>query len=392
MIRSDARCSGKRPILPSSWPGTTATAAIYRGGRHPARVRIPTGVWLSEIMPAADDSSNGRTYFDRFMARWPDLPALAAARSTRSAALARARLLRPPAIFTPGPRRWSTATVGSFPTRPRHCGPCRGSAATPRRQSPRSPSVGQEAAIDGNVGRVIARLYAVREPVAGVDPRLAALAAALVPQERAGDFAQALMDLGATTCMAAPDRAASSVRGELAAPPAASGLMEEFPARAERPERPLRHGRRILAHSGRRLVLPPRRAEQRPAGRPRSARLLRAQNRRPVAQRTAPGLSARAGNSSIKPEAAGAAQQVATDRGRSAVGAACTSSRRDPSVPGRNHGPLLRHQRRGRAPQARVRHRPNGSRTAVERAMTRPTLPSIAASCGPKIAAIAAAV
>src|SRR5258705_445990 len=43
----------------------------------------------------------------------------------------------------------------------------------------------------------IPRLYAVREPLPAVKPRLAALAAALVPERRAGDFAQALMDLGA---------------------------------------------------------------------------------------------------------------------------------------------------------------------------------------------------
>src|SRR5215472_14700579 len=58
----------------------------------------------------------------------------------------------------------------------------------------------RSAAIDGNVERVVARLYSVREPLPAAKPRLRALGAALVPDQRAGDFAQALMDLGATIC------------------------------------------------------------------------------------------------------------------------------------------------------------------------------------------------
>ena len=52
------------------------------------------------------------------------------------------------------------------------------------------------AAVDGNVERVIARLFALEEPLPGVKPRVRALAQALVPQKRPGDYAQAMMDLG----------------------------------------------------------------------------------------------------------------------------------------------------------------------------------------------------
>src|SRR5207237_6636856 len=58
----------------------------------------------------------------------------------------------------------------------------------------------RSAAVDGNVERVVARLFAVDEPLPQAKPRLRALAMALVPQERAGDFAQAIMDLGAVLC------------------------------------------------------------------------------------------------------------------------------------------------------------------------------------------------
>src|SRR5277367_3289881 len=54
--------------------------------------------------------------------------------------------------------------------------------------------------VDGNVERVIARLYAVEAPLPAAKPELKALAAALVDDHRPGDWAQALMDLGAVIC------------------------------------------------------------------------------------------------------------------------------------------------------------------------------------------------
>ena len=56
------------------------------------------------------------------------------------------------------------------------------------------------AAVDGNVERVIARLYAIETPLPAAKPLIKRKAQALVPMKRAGDFAQALMDLGATIC------------------------------------------------------------------------------------------------------------------------------------------------------------------------------------------------
>jgi A/G-specific adenine glycosylase len=99
----------------------------------------------------------------------------------------------------------------------------------------------REAAIDGNVERVIARLYAVREPLAVLKQDLAALAAGLVPEERAGDFAQALMDLGATICTPHRPRCVLCPWRSCCAA-AAAGVADDLPARVEKPARPLRYG------------------------------------------------------------------------------------------------------------------------------------------------------
>ena len=80
-----------------------------------------------------------------------------------------------------------------------------------------------------------------REPLPAAKPRLRALAAALVPEQRAGDFAQALMDLGATICTPRRPRCVLCPWRACCAA-AAAGLADALPARAEKPERPLRYG------------------------------------------------------------------------------------------------------------------------------------------------------
>lgn len=102
-----------------------------------------------------------------------------------------------------------------------------------------------EVPVDGNVERVVARLFAVAEPLPGAKPRLRALARGLGEQEaakaRAGDFAQALFDLGATVCT--PRRPACALcpwRATCAGHRA--GLAERLPRKPERGERPRRFG------------------------------------------------------------------------------------------------------------------------------------------------------
>ena len=208
----------------------------------PGRRADPYRVWLSEIMLQQTTVATVGPYFDRFVARWPEVFSLAAAALDEVLNLwqglgyyARARNLH----------RCAQAVVA------RHGGRFPDTAAGLRQL----PGVGEytaaaiaaiafdrrEAAVDGNAERVIARLYTVDEPLPAAKKRLRALAAALVPARRAGDFAQALMDLGATICtprrprcVLCPWRESCSAR--------AAGIAESLPVPLVRPERPLRHG------------------------------------------------------------------------------------------------------------------------------------------------------
>jgi A/G-specific adenine glycosylase len=115
--------------------------------------------------------------------------------------------------------------------------------------------------VDGNAERVVARLFAVEEPMPKAKPRLRQLAAALVPERRPGDFAQALMDLGATICT--PKRPACALCPWIE-PCAARrlGLPETFPRRAAKKERPQRYGIAYLAERADGAVLLRRRPEK----------------------------------------------------------------------------------------------------------------------------------
>lgn len=97
------------------------------------------------------------------------------------------------------------------------------------------------APVDGNIERVLARLYAVREPLPGAKPALRALAQELAPKERAGDFAQAMMDLGAMICTPkAPDCANCPWTEDCMG--RALGLASVLPYRDAKAVRPLRRG------------------------------------------------------------------------------------------------------------------------------------------------------
>jgi A/G-specific adenine glycosylase len=95
--------------------------------------------------------------------------------------------------------------------------------------------------VDGNVERVIARLHAVHTPLPSARPELRNLAASLVPKRRAGDYAQALMDLGATVCTPRAPRCSACPWSQSCAGFAA-GAAADLPKRTPRPPRPLRYG------------------------------------------------------------------------------------------------------------------------------------------------------
>jgi A/G-specific adenine glycosylase len=95
--------------------------------------------------------------------------------------------------------------------------------------------------VDGNVERVIARLFRVAEPLPPAKPALHRLAARLTPRQRPGDYAQAVMDLGATICQPRRPRCLLCPWQATCAAHAA-GEEEAYPRKSPKAERPLRHG------------------------------------------------------------------------------------------------------------------------------------------------------
>lgn len=199
----------------------------------------PYRVWLSEIMLQQTTVAAVAPYFGRFLERWPDVGALAAAaRDDVLGAWAglgyysRARNLHAAAqkMAADGVPQTEAAWrelpgVGPYTA-----------AAIAAISFDEATNV-----VDGNVERVIARLRAVETPLSDAKPHLRALAAELVTSDRPGDWAQALMDLGATVCTPrSPKCGVCPWQDECAA--FASGAPETFPRRLAKAERPRRYG------------------------------------------------------------------------------------------------------------------------------------------------------
>ncbi|HLQ18369.1 MAG TPA: A/G-specific adenine glycosylase, partial [Tabrizicola sp.] len=161
----------------------------------------PYRVWLSEVMLQQTTVAAVKDYFHRFTARWPTVTDLAVARDAdvmgEWAGLgyyARARNLLKCA------RAVVSDHGGQFPdtregllTLP-GIGPYTASAISAIAYD--EPAT----VVDGNVERVISRVFLVETPLPAAKPELTDLAARLTPTERPGDYAQAIMDLGATIC------------------------------------------------------------------------------------------------------------------------------------------------------------------------------------------------
>lgn len=159
----------------------------------------PYRVWLSEVMLQQTTVAAVTAYFHRFTARWPTVHHLAGADDAEVMAewaglgyYARARnlLACARAVAATGGFPRTRAELAALPG----IGPYTSAAVA-------AIAFGQpETVVDGNVERVVARLFAVETPMPRAKPQLTALAGTLTPAERPGDFAQAMMDLGATIC------------------------------------------------------------------------------------------------------------------------------------------------------------------------------------------------
>jgi A/G-specific adenine glycosylase len=204
-------------------------------------------VWLSEIMLQQTTVKAVIPFYERFLTRWPDVQSLAAADQEDVLAMwaglgyySRARNLHkcaqavavlPDAKFPnteaglrelPGIGPYTAAAIAAIAF---------GEPATP---------------VDGNIERVISRLFAVKRPLPQAKSEIKRLAATLTPQRRPGDFAQAMMDLGATVCSPKrPSCLMCPLQQDCHAH--ALGIEAQLPVRGVKAERPTRYAIAFLA-------------------------------------------------------------------------------------------------------------------------------------------------
>ncbi|MGF1550443.1 MAG: A/G-specific adenine glycosylase [Sphingomonadaceae bacterium] len=240
------------------WYAVDKRRLPWRAG--PGERPDPYRVWLSEIMLQQTTVAAATPYFESFVARWPTVERLAAAEEGEIMAAwaglgyyARARNLVACA------RQVAGAHGGRFPDEEAGLralpgiGPYTAAAVA-------AIAFGRRAvAVDANVERVVARLFAVETPLPAARREIHALAESLVPDGAAGDFAQAMMDLGATICTPKSPRCPGCpLRQRCAA--ARTGAPASYPRRAPRRARPQRYGLAWwLEHDGHVLL------ERRPA-------------------------------------------------------------------------------------------------------------------------------
>ncbi|MBI1405745.1 MAG: A/G-specific adenine glycosylase [Caulobacter sp.] len=210
--------------------------------RRQGRTPDPYRVWLSEVMLQQTTVPHAAPYFLEFTRRWPTVGDLAAVEDgdlmgawAGLGYYARARNLLRCA------RAVAADHAGVFPDSEA------GLRALPGIGAYTAAAVAAIAfdrpanVVDGNVERVMSRLFAVEAPLPGCKEELKGLAASLVTDDRPGDWAQALMDLGATVCKPkAPLCERCPVSMHCAA--FARGDPETFPRKTRKAARPRRYG------------------------------------------------------------------------------------------------------------------------------------------------------
>ena len=219
----------------------------------------PYAIWLSEVMSQQTTLAHATPYWEKFLARFPTVDDLANAPREEVLAMwaglgyyARARNLHKCAgvvrdefggvfpiteaalLKLPGIGPYTAATIAAI---------CADEATN---------------IVDGNVERVISRIFAVESELPKAKPELRALAQTLIRDDRPGDYGQALMDLGATLCTpTSPDCPTCPWQAYCAA--FTAGNATEYPKKTKKVKTPIRHGAvYILRHNGAVLV------EQRP--------------------------------------------------------------------------------------------------------------------------------
>jgi A/G-specific adenine glycosylase len=251
--KAPERGVASRPALLLAWYDRHRRRLPWR---PPAGERAdPYRVWLSEIMLQQTGVKTVGPYFEKFLARWPDVGALgraslddvlrmwaglgyySRARNLHACAVA---VLRDHGAVFPDTEEGLRSLPGIGP----YTASAIAAIAFDRRTMP----------VDGNIERVVSRLYAVEDPLPQAKPRIQQLAATLLGESRAGDSAQALMDLGSSICTPKKpacalcplnDGCAAQMRGD----------QETFPRKAPKKIGTLRRGAAFIVTRGNELLV-----------------------------------------------------------------------------------------------------------------------------------------
>lgn len=233
------------------WYDANARDLPWRA-RPGANAPEPYRVWLSEVMLQQTQVATVKPYFDKFTGLWPSFEAMAAAEDAdvMSAwaglgyyARARNMLACAREVAANGMPR-DEAGLRALPGVGEYTAAAIASIA-----------FGQRAVVvDGNVERVVARLFAVSDSLPAAKPRIKALADSITPDLRSGDFAQAMMDLGSGICTPkSPKCLLCPLREGCAG--LASGDPTAFPVKTKKAASPQRYGTMFWAERDGRVLL-----------------------------------------------------------------------------------------------------------------------------------------
>ncbi|CAN5330153.1 A/G-specific adenine glycosylase [soil metagenome] len=237
-----------RPALLLGWYDRHQRQLPWRA--LPGRVSDPYRVWLSEIMLQQTTVKAVGPYFEKFTARWPTVAALGSASLDDVLRMwaglgyySRARNLHACAVTVLREHR------GVFPDTEDGLRALPGIGPYTAAAIAAIAFSRQTMPVDGNIERVVSRLFAVEEALPKSKPQIQQLAATLLGPSRAGDSAQALMDLGATICTPKkPACALCPLNDNCAA--RTRGDQETFPRKAPKKTGALRRGAAFVVTRG----------------------------------------------------------------------------------------------------------------------------------------------